>query len=118
MHPWSNTRADSEEGRLEVVLVQVVEKVGCVQGRAIVVGKTPSELGGAARDVGITDATTASPPATARVACKLRVCGAPSGLGGLEVGDGDARRVDLLDPLLNLRGVGGRGLIESWVVGG
>ena len=113
-----DTRTDRKESSLEVVLVKIVEQVGSVKGGTVVVGQTPRVLVGACRDISITDATTASPPTTALVLGKLRVGGATTGLSRLEVGDSDARVLDVLDPLLDFGRVSRWGLVERGVVGG
>lgn len=69
-----DSRSDCEERRLEVVGVKILQQVWRVEGRAIVVRQTPGKLIRAGRDVSITRATTASPPATRRVRCSRGVC--------------------------------------------
>ncbi len=68
-----STRTDHEERRLQVLLIEIVEQVGRVWRWAVVVRKTPRELVGTGGHVGLTSASTASPPATALISCCLGV---------------------------------------------
>ena len=113
-----STGADHEHSRLQVVLVEVLQEVGRVQRGTVVVGQTPCVLVGAGRDIRVADAATACPPAAALVGGELGVGGASTGLGGLEVGNLDARVLHLLDPLLDLGRVRRGRLVERRVVGG
>lgn len=112
------TGADDKERGLEVHLVEILEKVRRVGSRAIVVGETPGELLGADSDIGVPNTSTARPPAVAGVRSSLRVSPASTSHGRGNVGDRDARVLDILDPLLYDGRVGGGQLVESWVVCG
>jgi hypothetical protein len=74
---------------------------------AIVERDTPVHLVGADGDIGRTSPATARPPPTGLGVLEgIRALGAVTLNSGVEVGDGPP--VELLHPLLDLRGVGGR----------
>lgn len=113
----NGARADNEEGGREIFLVQILEKTRGVGGGAIIVRQAPGELVRARDDVSVARAATAGPPATARVGNCLRVGGTSAGLRDRDIGDGDTRVLNFLDPLLYLRRVGWRGLVKRRIVG-
>ena len=111
------TRTDDEERRLEVGVVEVGEKFASVESGTVVVSETPSHLVRALNDIIVVHASTARPPAAAGVRSRLGVRTAATGNGRSNVGDGNAGRVDLLDPLLNLGGANIGRLVQSRIVG-
>lgn len=64
-------RANDVEGRLEVVVAEVVEQDGGVERRSVVEGETPGVFLRALDDVGLVGALAARPPA---VATKAEAC--------------------------------------------
>jgi hypothetical protein len=69
----SHSGTHDKESGFEVRLVQIIEEVRGVISRTIVVCKTPLVFLGASGDIFRARATTASPPATARVSRRRRV---------------------------------------------
>ena len=78
---------------------------------------TPSELVGAGDNVSITRASTAGPPAATGVRNCVWVGGTSARLSDGDIGNSDARCVNLSDPLLHLGGVRRRQLVERRIVG-
>ena len=99
------------------MLVEVLEKVRGIVGRTVIVCQAPGVLRWAIGDVLGLGATTTCPPATGCIGGKLGVSAATARLCGLEVRDLNARVLDLLDPLLNLRRVGRRSPVQGRIVG-
>jgi hypothetical protein len=111
------TRADNEHGRLEVVLVKVLKEVRRVPRWAVIICQAPLAVVRACRDVRLTRAAAASPPAargitgcSSVVACATNCRGRRS-----DVRDVDTGSLDLGNPLLNLGSVRIRNNIERWV---
>ena len=96
-------------------MVEVLQEVGGVGSRAIIMRHSPVKFLWARNYIRIRCATSACPPATVRVVEEGRVSGTTSGLRRSEVGNLDTRLSDFLDPLLDLRGVCRRGLVKSGI---
>lgn len=96
--------------------LKVRHQVRRVWRRAIVVGETPRVLCRASRDVTLARATAASPPASRCIRRCGSVIGTTTEVGRREARDVNPGVLDLLNPLLDLRGVQRRGLIERRVV--
>ena len=111
----NHSRTYDEESCVEVRLVQIIKEVGGIRSRSIIICETPLIFLGAIGDIGFACATTASPPATARVSSRLRVCRAPSSDSSSNVWDCNARLTDFLNPLLDLGRIRGRYFVERWV---
>lgn len=77
----NDARANDEEGRFEFMFVEVVEEVGGVVRRTIIVGKTPVQSVGAYGYVGIARAAIASPPTPILVSGRFDIGRASSYMG-------------------------------------
>lgn len=111
------SRSDNEEGRFEVNLVQVLQQSRSVRRWSVIVTHTPCKLLRAASDVALASAPTASPPTDRSVGDEIWVSGATARDRWGYVGNWNARVLNLLDPLLNLWGVGRRCNIQGGIVG-
>lgn len=67
-------RANYEESRLQLDVIHVVQQICSVVRWPVVEADTPGEFIGAADDIGLASASSASPPATTRISSKSRVC--------------------------------------------
>jgi hypothetical protein len=79
------TRTNDKEGRLERILVEVIQEVGRVVRRSIIVRETPCVLCGAIRDVSVTNTPATRPPTASRVGGSLCIIWAPSRLSNANV---------------------------------
>lgn len=109
-----DTGANDEEGRLDVVGVEVVEEERSVGRGSVIEGDTPVELVGADRDVSLTGAATTSPPTTGGISSGL---GGGSTLSGSGAELGNQVPVDLRDPLLDFWRVNRGSEVVGWEVG-
>ena len=88
-----------------------------MEGRAIIVRQTPSVLVRAGGDVIRAGATGTGPPTTIGIVGKsLRVGGATTCDGRGEARNSDTRLSNFTNPLLDLRGIDGRGSVEGRIV--
>jgi len=114
----NGTRTNDEECRLERMLVKVLQQVGSVERRTVVVGKTPGIFCGTSANVRVANTTTTGPPTTAGVCGSLWIGRAPSNYGGGDIWYLNSRRLDLSDPLLDLWAVGRRNSVKLRVIRG
>jgi len=97
--------ADNEEGGVDALLVQILQKIRGVRGWAIIEGGAPGELVGAGNDVGRATAVTAGPPASPRgggIGRGAWVGWTTTEDGRGDVRDGDVRALDRVDPSLGI----------------
>lgn len=108
------TGADDEEGGLEIVLAQVLQKIcgrtgtvsrtsAVLRTRTIIVSETPGELVRTGSDILWGDTTTTCPPTDASICGSCRVCRTATKNSGSDIRDYNTRVGDLLNPLLHLR---------------
>jgi hypothetical protein len=111
-------RPHDEESRLKLLGIEEGEKVTSVKGWTIIIGESPSIFVWAGRDVNRASTTTTSPPAAIGIISdSLGVSRTTTRNSRRDVGDGDTRTSDIVNPLLNFRGVSRRGLVQRRIVG-
>lgn len=113
----NGTRTDDKECGLERILVKEVQEVGSVERGTIVIRKTPRVLCGAVRDIGVANASTTRPPTTGGVRGGGSVVWASSSCSGRNIWDLDTGCLNLGNPLLNLRSIGGRNDVKLGIIG-
>jgi hypothetical protein len=96
-------------------LIQIVEEVGSVRSRTIIICETPLIFLGASGDIGFACATTASPPATVRVGRGRGIRRASTSNSSTKVWDRNAGLTDFLNPLQDFRRICGRWSVKRWV---
>lgn len=65
--------SDDEESRLEFLFIKVIDQVGCIWRRPIIVSQTPVQSGRTLGNITGTIASTARPPASRGISCRCRI---------------------------------------------
>ena len=113
------TRAHNEEGRLQILFIKILKQIRRVEGRAVIIGKSPGHFVRAVDNVRVPRTTPTCPPATRGICSCLWICGAGCKVcSRCEVGDLYTSRVDLCLPLLYFWRINWRGPVERRVVRG
>jgi len=114
----NGARTNDKKRGLERLLVKVRQEVRSVERRTVVVGKTPGVPCGARGDIGVANTTTTRPPTAIGICDSVRVSWASTSYSRVEGWNLNAGCLDLGNPLLDLRRVGGRNSIKRRVIGG